>query len=293
MHIGIVGLGKMGANMRARLREHGHHVTGFDIANDDRDVDSLDALVDALADEPRRIVWLMVPAGAATNDTVDLLAEMLTEGDLVVDGGNSNYNDSLDHADLLAEQGVAFVDVGVSGGVWGRDAGYALMVGGDDEDVDDLAPVLEALGPDGDFFHVGEVGAGHFTKMVHNGVEYALMQAYGEGFDILSASDLDIDVPTAFASWQKGSVVRSWLLDLLVDALDDDPDLEAVAGYAEDSGEGRWTVQEAIDLAVPAPAISAALFARFSSRIEDSAAMKVIAILRKQFGGHAIQPAED
>jgi 6-phosphogluconate dehydrogenase len=293
MHIGIVGLGKMGTGMRARLREHGHHVTGFDIVNDDRDVDSLDDLVDALADEPRRVVWLMVPAGEPTNDTVDLLAEMLTEGDLVVDGGNSNYNDSLEHADLLAEQGVGFVDAGISGGVWGREDGYAIMVGGDDEDVEDLAPVLEALAPDGEFFHVGEVGAGHFTKMVHNGVEYALMQAYGEGFEILSASDLDIDVPTAFASWQRGSVVRSWLLDLLVDALDDDPELAGVAGYAEDSGEGRWTVQEAIELAVPAPAISAALFARFASRQEDAAAMKVVATLRRQFGGHAVTPADE
>jgi 6-phosphogluconate dehydrogenase len=180
----------------------------------------------------------MVPAGEPTNDTVDLLAEMLTEGDLVVDGGNSNYNDSLEHADLLAEQGVGFVDAGISGGVWGREDGYAIMVGGDDEDVDHLAPVLEALAPDGEFFHVGEVGAGHFTKMVHNGVEYALMQAYAEGFELLSASDLDIDVPTAFASWQRGSVVRSWLLDLLVDALDDDPELSRRRGLRRGLGRG-------------------------------------------------------
>ncbi len=293
MKIGMVGLGKMGSNMTSRLRQHGHEVVGFDLYEEDvRDVDSLEELVRALDDEERRIVWLMVPAGDPTNSTVDELAELLDAGDLVVDGGNSNYQDSLEHADLLDERDVAFVDAGVSGGIWGLDNGYALMVGGEDADVEDLAPVLEALGPDGEWFHVGEVGAGHFTKMVHNGVEYALMEAYGEGYELLSASDLDIDVPSAMASWQRGSVVRSWLLDLLVDALEQDPDLSTVRGYAEDSGEGRWTVQEAIDLAVPAPAIAASVFARFVSRQDDAPAMKVVAMLRNQFGGHEIVPGD-
>ena len=290
----MVGLGRMGSNMASRLRSHGHEVVGFDLLEEDlRDVDSLEELVAALDDEERRIVWLMVPAGDPTNDTVDELAELLDEDDLVVDGGNSNYHDSLEHADLLDEQGIRFLDVGVSGGIWGLDNGYALMVGGEAEDVDDLAPILGALGPDGEWFHVGEVGAGHYTKMVHNGVEYALMQAYGEGYELLGASELDIDVPTAIASWQRGSVVRSWLLDLLIDALEQDPDLSTVRGYAEDSGEGRWTVQEAVELAVPAPAITAALFARFASRQEDPPALKVVAMLRNQFGGHAIVPGED
>lgn len=294
MKIGMVGLGKMGGNMAARLRAHDHEIVGYDVADEDaRDVDSLDALVAALDDEDRRVVWLMVPAGDPTDDTVDALAELLEEGDLVVDGGNSNYHDSVEHGELLDERGIGFVDAGVSGGVWGREHGYALMVGGLEEDVDAIAPVLEALGPDGEWFHVGEVGSGHFTKMVHNGVEYAMMQAFGEGYELLTAADLDLDVPTAIASWQRGSVVRSWLLDLLIDALDQDPDLTSVRGWAQDSGEGRWTVQEAVDLAVPAPAIAASLFARFSSRQDDSPTMKVVAMLRNQFGGHEIVPADE
>lgn len=293
MKIGMVGLGKMGANMASRLRDHDIEVVGYDIASEDRDVDSLAELVSALAEEETRVVWLMVPAGDPTNDTIDELSGLLDAGDVVVDGGNSNYQDSLEHGEILGAQDVGFVDAGVSGGIWGLANGYALMVGGEEEDVEVVAPVLDALGPEGEWFHVGEVGAGHFTKMIHNGVEYAMMQALGEGFDLLSATDLDLDVPTAIASWQRGSVVRSWLLDLLVDALDQDPDLATVRGWADDSGEGRWTVQEAVDLAVPAPAITAALFARFASRQDDPPAMKVVAMLRNQFGGHAIAPGAD
>ena len=292
MQIGMVGLGRMGSAMAERLRIAGHQVVGYDTANGGRDVDSLQALVATLDDQPRRVVWLMLPAGDATDETIDELADLLEEDDLVVDGGNSMYEDSLEHADVLAEQGIAFVDAGVSGGVWGLEHGYALMLGGDAEDLDDLAPILEALGPDGDWFHVGGVGAGHFTKMVHNGVEYALMESYAEGYELLSASDLDIDVPTALASWQRGSVVRSWLLDLLVAGLEDDPELAGVPAWADDSGEGRWTVQEAIDLAVPVPAIAAALFARFGSRQDESPAMKVVAMLRHQFGGHALHDGD-
>jgi 6-phosphogluconate dehydrogenase len=282
----------MGSNMAERLRRGGHEVTGYDLAAAERDVDSLGALVEAL--EPPRTVWSMVPAGAPTEATVVELAELLAPGDLVVDGGNSRFSDSVRRAELLAARDVAFVDVGVSGGVWGLENGYALMVGGAPADVDRLMPVLEALSPgERGLAHVGPVGAGHFTKMVHNAVEYGMMQALAEGYELLAASDLGIDVPAAVGSWQEGSVVRSWLLDLLVQALEADPDLSSVRGYAADSGEGRWAVEEAVRLAVPAPAMSTALFARFASRQDDSPAMKVIATLRNQFGGHAVRAVEE
>ncbi len=289
MKLGMVGLGKMGGNMAARLRQHGHEVVGYATAPEGRDVDSLAQLVDAL--EPPRAVWLMVPAGEPTESTIGELADLLDAGDVVIDGGNANYHDSMRRAEMLAGRDIAFVDAGVSGGVWGRELGYCLMVGGETEIIERLQPAFDALAPEGGFVHAGPNGAGHFTKMVHNGVEYALMEAYAEGYELLRASDLAIDVPGAFAAWRYGSVVRSWLLDLLVGALDEDPGLEELRGYADDSGEGRWTVQEAIDHAVPAPAISAALYARFASRQDDSPAMRVIAALRREFGGHAVRDA--
>lgn len=292
MRIGMVGLGRMGANMAARLRERGHEVVGYDPAPDVDAVRSLDELVAALDDERPRVVWVMVPAGEATTDTVGRLAGLLRAGDIVVDGGNSNFHDSLRHAGSLAERGIRFVDAGVSGGVWGLREGYCLMVGGDPEDVAVLEPILTALAPEGGYAHVGPVGAGHFTKMVHNGVEYALMQAYGEGYELLRASPFGLDVPAVMELWRSGSVVRSWLLDLLAGALADDPDLSTVTGWADDSGEGRWTLHEAIDLAVPAPAIATALFARFASRQADAPSMRAIAMMRHAFGGHPVRLAE-
>ncbi len=286
MKIGMVGLGRMGGNMAERLRRKGHEVVGFDRNPDIADVKTLTELARAL-DAPR-VVWVMVPAGEPTRSTIAELGELLSPGDLVIDGGNSNYRDSIGHAEELAKKEIGFVDAGVSGGVWGLENGYGLMVGGSDEHIGLVRPVLEALAPEGGLVHAGPVGAGHFTKMVHNGIEYGLMQAYAEGLELLRASELGIDVPGAVKAWRQGTVIRSWLLDLLDRALDDDPGLEALKGWAEDSGEGRWTVQEAVRLAVPAPAISAALFARFASRQEESPAMKVIAALRQQFGGHAV-----
>ena len=236
-----------------------------------------------------RVVWVMVPAGEPTRSTIAELATRLSAGDLVVDGGNSNYRESIARSQELAAAGVGFVDAGVSGGVWGLENGYGLMVGGTEEQVGLIRPVLEALAPEGGLVHAGPVGAGHFTKMVHNGIEYGLMQAYAEGFELLAASELGIDVPAAMEAWRHGTVIRSWLLDLLARALEEDPGLAFLKGYAEDSGEGRWTVEEAVRLAVPAPVISAALFARFASRQDESPAMKVIAALRQQFGGHAVR----
>jgi 6-phosphogluconate dehydrogenase len=292
MDLGMVGLGRMGAGLAERLREAGHTVVGYDVDPDVSEVGSLAELVDRL-DGERRVIWMMVPAGGPTDATVDELAGLLEEGDLVVDGGNTNYEDTLEHAEVLAEAGVALVDVGVSGGPGGRDAGFALMVGGDAADVGELGPVLEALAPpSGGLAHVGEVGAGHFTKMVHNAVEYAMMQALGEGYELLAASDLDVDPVAALRSWQQGSVVRSWLLDLLVGALEDDPGLEDVAGWVDDSGHGRWAVQEAIDLGVAVPGMATALFARFASRQQDAPALRAVATLRREFGGHAVQEVE-
>ena len=288
MKIGMVGLGRMGGNMAERLRRSGHEVVGYDRNADIANVKSLAELVEALP--APRVVWVMVPAGEPTAATIAELGELLAVADLVIDGGNSNYRDSIAHADELAGKGVGFVDAGVSGGVWGLENGYGLMVGGSDEHVALIRPVLEALAPEGGLVHAGPVGSGHFTKMVHNGIEYGLMQAYAEGLELLQASELGVDVPGAVKAWRHGTVIRSWLLDLLDRALDDDPGLEALKGWADDSGEGRWTVQEAVRLAVPAPAISAALFARFASRQDESPAMKVIAALRQQFGGHAVHP---
>ncbi|MFK0171899.1 phosphogluconate dehydrogenase (NAD(+)-dependent, decarboxylating) [Streptomyces sp. NPDC090306] len=289
MQLGLIGLGKMGGNMRERIRRTGHTVVGYDRNADVTDVGSLAELVQAL-DAPRT-VWVMVPAGKPTQSVIDELGDLLEEGDTVVDGGNSRWTDDEKHAEELKAKGIGFVDAGVSGGVHGLKNGYALMVGGETEDVAKVQPVFDALKPEGDFgfVHAGKVGAGHFSKMVHNGIEYAMMQAYAEGWELLEKVDSVTDVREVFRSWQEGTVIRSWLLDLAVNALDDDEHLDKLKGFAQDSGEGRWTVEAAIDNAVPLPAITASLFARFASRQDDSPQMKMIAALRNQFGGHAVE----
>ncbi|MCY0905114.1 phosphogluconate dehydrogenase (NAD(+)-dependent, decarboxylating) [Arthrobacter sp. H14-L1] len=293
MNIGLIGLGKMGFNMRARLRDAGLDVIGYDRNPDVSDVPSLAELIKALPSP--RTIWVMVPAGKITDDVISELATLMNDGDLIIDGGNSRFTEDQKHGAVLAEKGIGFVDCGVSGGVWGLANGYGLMAGGEKAHIEAAMPLFDALRPAGDraesFVHVGEIGAGHYAKMVHNGIEYGLMQAYAEGYELLMAKDIIKDVPGTFAAWQKGTVVRSWLLDLVVKALEEDPALTAIAGYVDDSGEGRWTVEEAIASAVPAPAITAALFARFASRQEDSPAMKMVSALRNQFGGHATKPS--
>ena len=293
MQIGMIGLGRMGGNMAERLRRAGHEVVGYARSPQNRDVASLTELVSRLS--APRTVWIMIPAGPPTRQTIRELKGLLEPGDLVIDGGNSHYTEDQAHAKMLGEAGIHFVDVGVSGGVWGLQNGYGLMVGGDDADVNRVMPIFQALKPEGDygFVHAGRVGAGHFAKMVHNGIEYGIMQAYAEGYELLAATDMVTDVAGAFCSWRQGTVIRSWLLDLLCKALNEDPGLEHIRGVAQDSGEGRWTVQAAIDHAVPMPVISSALFARFTSRQDDSPAMKVVAALRNQFGGHAVTESTD
>jgi 6-phosphogluconate dehydrogenase len=297
MRLGMVGLGRMGGNMATRLVRRGHKVVGHArseasraaaAANGAEVMDSLEGLVTAL--EPPRAVWLMIPAGEPTESTVASLSELLDGGDLVVDGGNSNFTDSVRRAAALAERGLAFVDAGVSGGIWGLEEGYCLMLGGPADAIERLRPALDALAPPDGWAHVGPSGAGHFVKMVHNGIEYGLLQAYGEGFEILESSVYDLDLHAIAGVWRHGSVVRSWLLDLLARALEKDPELGSVRGYVEDSGEGRWTVLTAIDQDVPAPITALSLFARFASRQDESFAAKVIAALRGEFGGHAVRP---
>jgi len=293
VQLGLIGLGKMGGNMRDRLRAAGHEVIGYDPRPEVTDVDSLAALAGALA--APRVVWVMVPSGEITRNTIKSLSEVLEEGDLVIDGGNSRYTDDAPNAALLAERGIRYLDCGVSGGVWGKENGYGLMAGGAAEDIELAMPIFDALRPEGPreegFAHAGAVGAGHFSKMVHNGIEYGLMQAYAEGFELLEAVDIVDDVPAVLQAWSRGTVVRSWLLDLLVRALADDPTLAKLDDYVDDSGEGRWTIEEAITHAVPLPVISAALFARFASRQDSSPAMRAVAALRQQFGGHAVKAA--
>jgi len=295
VQLGLIGLGKMGSGMRARLQAAGHQVVGYDRDPELSDAGSLADLVSTL-DAPR-IVWVMVPAGEPTRQTIVELADLLSENDLVIEGGNSRFSDDAANAELLAAQRVGYIDAGVSGGVWGKENGFGLMVGGSTKDVEHAMPIFDALRPDGPreegFAHAGGVGAGHFAKMVHNGIEYGLMQAYAEGYELLAAAEQVTDVPAVLKAWTRGTVVRSWLLDLLVKALDEDPELADLKGYVNDSGEGRWTVEEAINHAVPAPVISAALFARFGSRQEDSPAMKAVAALRNQFGGHAVSKATE
>ncbi len=294
MQIGLVGLGKMGGNMRTRLRNKGIEVTGYARDRNIADCGSIEEMVNALPSP--KIVWVMVPHGSATDGVINELEKFMGAGDLIIEGGNSRFSDDLRHAEQLAAKGIGYLDCGVSGGVWGLQNGYGLMVGGDSKLVDMAMPIFDALRPEGEraegFVHVGDVGAGHYAKMVHNGIEYAMMQAFAEGYELLEKKDIIKDVHGTFAAWQKGTVVRSWLLDLLVKALEEDPGLSQIKGYVEDSGEGRWTVEEAIANSVPMPAITAALFARFTSRQDDSPAMKAVAALRNQFGGHAVKKAE-
>jgi len=302
MELGIVGLGRMGGNIARRLLRGGHRIAGYNRSR---------AVTDALVPEgltpayslaeliallsPPRVLWTMLPAGDVTQEHIDALADLLDAGDLIVDGGNANYKDSMRRAEALARRGLHFADCGVSGGVWGLAGGFSLMVGGAAADVERLRPALMtlALAPDRGWGHVGPAGAGHFVKMVHNGIEYGLMQAYAEGFEILQKkAEFGLDLHQVAEIWRTGSVVRSWLLDLAAAALAEDPSLGDIAPYVEDSGEGRWTVAEAIDLDVPAPAITLALMARFASRQEDSYAARLLAALRQQFGGHAVRKAE-
>ena len=294
MHIGLIGLGKMGGNMRTRLRNKGIEVTGYARDRAVADVGSIEELVAALPSP--KIGWVMVPHGQPTDDVINELQKHMGAGDLIIEGGNSRFSEDIRHAAQVAESGIGYLDCGVSGGVWGLQNGYGLMVGGDEKLVAQAMPIFDALRPEGEraegFVHVGDVGAGHYAKMVHNGIEYAMMQAFAEGYELLEKKDIIKDVHGTFAAWQRGTVVRSWLLDLLVLALEEDPSLSKIKGYVEDSGEGRWTVEEGIANAVPMPAITASLFARFTSRQDDSPAMKAVAALRNQFGGHAVKKAD-
>jgi len=295
MKIGMVGLGRMGSNMTLRLIRGGHDVVAHDVSPDAIEkvvsegaiaAPSVQDFIGAL-DGPRA-VWVMVPSGAITEETIATLAGLLEKNDVVVDGGNSRHTDTQRRAKELADRGIHLLDCGTSGGIWGLSEGFCLMVGGAGEPIARLEPIFTTLAPENGYAHVGDVGAGHFTKMVHNGIEYGLMQAYAEGLDLLAQSDFDIDLAQVAEVWRHGSVVRSWLLDLAGHALSQDPGLESLKGVVEDSGEGRWTVQAAVDHAVPMPAISAALFARFSSRQPNSFQARVLAALRKEFGGHAV-----
>jgi 6-phosphogluconate dehydrogenase len=301
MQVGMVGLGKMGGNMVTRLLRGGHRVSVFDLdpavvkkvgsAEGATGAGSLEELVQSL--EAPRVVWVMVPAGDPTEATLKQLAGLVQPGDVLIDGGNSNFHDSKRRGAELAGRGIGFIDAGTSGGVWGLEVGYCLMVGGDGGAVRIAEPIFRTLAPEDGYLHVGPVGAGHFTKMVHNGIEYGLLQAYAEGFEILHASEFPLDLQKIAGLWNHGSVVRSWLLELLERAYaQEGPDLEGIRGWVADSGEGRWTVQTAIDLNVPAPVITLSLFARFASRQEESYGAQVIAALRNQFGGHAVKHAD-
>ena len=299
MELAIVGLGKMGLNMATRLARAGHRVIGY--ARTDATVQeainlgaegahSLEEVVSKLS--APRIVWLMIPAGKVTHDTVEKLSTLLNAGDIVIDGGNSNYKDSVLHAEMLEPKGIEFVDCGTSGGIWGLTEGYSLMIGGKPEVVENLRPIFETLapGPDKGWGHVGPHGAGHYVKMVHNGIEYGMMQAFAEGFSILKAKkEFGMDLAQISHIWQHGSVVRSWLLDLAARALDEDTELTEIKPWVADSGEGRWTVFESIDLDVPAPVITLSLQMRFASRDAENYTARMLAALRNQFGGHAIK----
>jgi 6-phosphogluconate dehydrogenase len=291
MKLGMIGLGRMGSGMTERLESNGHTVQTYD-PRVESTAESLQELVSQL--EPPRVLWMMVPSGQITQETFDDLVELVERDDVIVDGGNSNWHDSQARHAVALEQGVHFVDVGVSGGIWGLEVGFCLMAGGEEEPVSRLAPIFEALAPENGWAHVGEPGAGHFTKMIHNGIEYGLMQAYAEGFEIMHRSAFTLDLSEIAGIWRYGSVVRSWLLELLYQAMEEHgDDLGDIAPYVEDSGEGRWTIDAAIAENVPAPVISAALFARFSSRQDYSFAAKVAAALRNQFGGHALRAVEE
>ncbi len=303
MKIGMIGLGKMGGNMTRRLRGVGIDVVGFSRDAEEAPVlaeecgmivaESIEQLVEELPSP--RIVWLMLPAGAVTEGTVDQLSRLLDAGDTIVDGANSNYKDSIRRGDSLSAAGIDFVDAGVSGGVWGLENGYTLMVGGDDDALERLRPALEALAPAADrgWLHTGSVGSGHYTKMVHNGIEYGMMQAYAEGFSLLEASDdFDLDIAEIAEVWRHGSVIRSWLLDLTQEVLAGNADLSEIEPVVADSGEGRWTSIAGIELGVPTPVITAALMARFSSQGQQDFAAKLLAMMRNQFGGHAVSRSD-
>jgi 6-phosphogluconate dehydrogenase len=295
MEIGMIGLGKMGGNMVTRLIKGGHKVVAFDrspeavkaaAAQGAEGANTLEELVQKL--KPPRAAWVMVPAGAPTEDTVKALAALMQSGDIIIDGGNSKYTDDARRAGELAKTGIQYMDAGTSGGVWGLKNGYCLMVGGEKKTFDHLEPIFKTLAPKDGYAYMGAHGAGHFVKMIHNGVEYAMMQSYAEGFDIMKASGFNLDIARISDLWMQGSVVRSWLLELGTAALKENPKLDGIKPFVNDSGEGRWTVEAAVELAVPAPAITAALFARFESRQDDSFAMKYLNALRNQFGGHTI-----
>ncbi len=301
MQIGMIGLGRMGANMSRRLMQAGHEVVGFDLNEATvRELESegaegattFESLVEKL--EPPRALWIMVPIGDPVDQTIESLVPLLDAGDILIDGGNSNYKDSVRRHSQLKEHDLHFVDVGTSGGVWGLENGYSMMVGGSDEAIEQLRPALEALapGPEKGWGHMGPAGSGHFVKMIHNGIEYGIMQAYAEGFDILKAKEeFGLDLHQVAETWRFGSVISSWLLDLTARALEQEPELAGVAPWVDDSGLGRWTVKEAIDLDVPAPVLTDALIARLDSRVEDSFTHKLLAAMRNQFGGHAIKEA--
>lgn len=300
MELGMVGLGRMGKNMALRLLKGDHRVVGWNRSPGPvREIaeagavgaESLEDLISKLS--PPRAVWLMVPAGKVTATVLQQTAGMLQEGDILVDGGNSNFRDSMRRAEELSKRGVRFLDAGVSGGIWGLQVGYCMMVGGDRSAFDHITPALKTLAPPEGFLYTGAAGSGHYTKMVHNGVEYGMMQAYAEGFEMLKESGFDLDLRAIAHLWNQGSVVRSWLLELAEGAFEKDRTLEGIKGYVEDSGEGRWTVKEAIDRAVPAPVIALSVLMRFRSRQEDSFSMKVLAALRNEFGGHAVKRTED
>jgi len=296
MELGMIGLGRMGANMTERLVLGGHRVITYDRSSEavQRVVDKGALGAHSLTDFVKqlslpRAIWLMVPAGDPVDQTIELLLPQLSKGDVLIDGGNSNYKDSIRRAEKLKQQGLHFVDAGTSGGIWGLKVGYCMMIGGEKEIVAHLEPIFKTLAPKDGFLHVGPSGAGHFVKMIHNGIEYGMLQAYGEGFELLKASQFDLDLGAISHLWNQGSVVRSWLLELCESAFAKDPKLDAIKGYVEDSGEGRWTVAEAIEMSVPAPVLTLSLFARFASRQQDSFAAKVIAALRNEFGGHAVK----
>jgi 6-phosphogluconate dehydrogenase len=296
MELGFVGLGRMGGNMVTRLVQGGHRVVAYDRSAGAAALAKASGaeIVASVEELPRvlhapRAVWIMVPAGEPTESTIDTLAGLLARDDVIVDGGNTRWKDDVRRGRSLAARGLHYVDAGTSGGVWGLQNGYCLMIGGEPDVVARLAPVFTTLAPPGGWLHVGAVGAGHYVKMIHNGIEYGMMQAYAEGFELMSASDYRLDLPAIAKLWNQGSVVRSWLLELTADALAADPTLAHLKPYVEDSGEGRWTVEDAVEKAVPAPVITAALYARFRSRRDNSFADRLLAALRNQFGGHAVR----
>jgi 6-phosphogluconate dehydrogenase len=296
MELGMIGLGRMGANMAERLVLGGHRIISYD-----RSPEAIQRVVDkgavgsrSLADfvqqlSQPRAAWLMVPSGDPVDQTIEQLLPQLAKGDVIIDGGNSYYKDSIRRAEKLKQQGIYFVDAGTSGGIWGLKVGYCMMLGGEKEIVERLDPIFKTLAPKDGYLHVGPSGAGHFVKMIHNGIEYGMLQAYGEGFELLKASRFDLDLDKIAHLWNQGSVVRSWLLELAESAFNKDPKLASIKGYVEDSGEGRWTVLEAVERDVPASVLALSLFARFAARQEDSFSAKVIAALRNEFGGHAVK----